>query len=91
MDRSTLRALGMVWGIGFAVAAALIVPALGGLWLDGRLGTAPLFLLVGLGLGLAAVVGLIAELLAFRSGRGGRLLRRRSPDVTADEAGREEG
>lgn len=37
-------------GLTFAVVVALF--ALGGLWLDGRLGTRPLFVLVGILLGL---------------------------------------
>ena len=39
-------------GIGWYIAAAIIGPTLGGVWLDGRAGTSPLFLLVGLLLGV---------------------------------------
>lgn len=41
-------------GLGWWVAAAILLPTLGGAWLDGRLGASPLFLLTGLLLGLAA-------------------------------------
>ena len=41
-------------GLGWYVAAAILLPTLGGAWLDGRLGASPLFLLTGLLLGLAA-------------------------------------
>ena len=40
-------------GIGWYIAAAILVPALGGVWVDGKAGTAPLFLLIGLLLGVA--------------------------------------
>ncbi len=41
-------------GLGWYVAAAIVLPTLGGAWLDGRLGASPLFLLAGLLLGVAA-------------------------------------
>jgi F0F1-type ATP synthase assembly protein I len=77
MDRTSLRALGLVSGIGFAIAIPLGLLFLGGLWLDERLGTQPLFMMVGILLGLIAAGATIAELLAVQSGQGGRVLRRR--------------
>ena len=77
MDPTSLRALGLVAGIGFAIAIPLAIFFLGGLWLDERLGTQPLFMMVGILLGLIAAGATIAELLAVESGRGGRVLRRR--------------
>lgn len=47
----TLRLLGLGWYI----AVCLVAGTLGGVWLDQQLGTAPLFLLIGLAIGL--VVG----------------------------------
>ena len=41
-------------GIGWYIALAIVVPTLGGVWLDGRVGTTPLFLLLGLLLGVVA-------------------------------------
>ena len=41
-------------GIGWYIAAAIVAPTLGGVWLDDRAGTSPLFLLVGLLLGVSA-------------------------------------
>ena len=35
-------------GLGWYIAAAIVLPTLGGVWLDGRAGTSPLFLLGGL-------------------------------------------
>lgn len=40
--------------LGWYVAAALVIGILGGRWLDQQLGLSPLFLLLGLFLGLAA-------------------------------------
>lgn len=45
-------------GLGWYVAVVILAGVLGGVWLDGRAGLAPLFTLIGLGLGLvAAFVG----------------------------------
>jgi F0F1-type ATP synthase assembly protein I len=41
-------------GIGIYFAAAVLLPLLGGVALDRALNTAPVFVLVGLGVGLAA-------------------------------------
>lgn len=38
--------------IGWYIAAAILGPTLLGVWIDGKVGTAPLFLLVGLLLGV---------------------------------------
>ncbi len=56
MDRGRLvwTLMGLGWYIGLSIA----LPVLGGWWLDGKVGTAPLFTLLGLGLGLVlALVG----------------------------------
>ena len=39
-------------GIGWYVALSIVLPAVGGLWLDTRLNIRPLFTLVGLGIGI---------------------------------------
>lgn len=41
-------------GIGWYVAICLLGGSLGGVWLDSRAGSSPLFVLLGLGAGLAA-------------------------------------
>jgi F0F1-type ATP synthase assembly protein I len=41
-------------GIGWYLAAAIVVPTLGGVWLDDKAGTAPVFILLGLALGLSS-------------------------------------
>lgn len=40
-------------GVGWYVAVCIVFGLLGGLWLDGRVGTTPLFTLLGLLLGVA--------------------------------------
>jgi F0F1-type ATP synthase assembly protein I len=88
VDKATQRALALVSGLGFAIAVPLALFTVGGLWLDDRLGTSPLFMLLGIVLGLASAGGLIAELLSIQSTGRGRVLRRRARrGPTEDEAG----
>jgi F0F1-type ATP synthase assembly protein I len=51
MQQQWLFAL-RVLGIGWYVAVAILLGVLGGLWLDGRLNTRPVFLIIGLFVGL---------------------------------------
>lgn len=53
-ERSRFQAIGQAAGIGFGIAAALILPIVGGLVLDRVTGRAPLFILVGVAVGLIA-------------------------------------
>lgn len=46
--------VGRYAGHGFTIAAATVVFALAGDWLDGRLGTTPLFVLLGVFVGFGA-------------------------------------
>jgi ATP synthase protein I len=56
-------------GIGWYIAAAIVVPTLAGVWLDGRAGTSPLFLLVGVIGGVAlAFYGTYRMALGYLSG-----------------------
>ncbi len=43
-------------GVGFTFVLIVVAPAAGGFFVDGVLGTLPLFLLVGLGLGFAGAL-----------------------------------
>jgi len=58
--KATAQAIEWVSRI-LAIVAVMVLPGLGGIWLDGRFGTSGVFTLLGFGLGL--VVG-IASLLA---------------------------
>lgn len=61
--QSPWRQLGFVLTVAFTFPAALVVGGLAGWWIDGKLGTRPLFSLVLLGLGfLAALRELLREL-----------------------------
>lgn len=55
-------------GIGWYVALCLLSGSLGGIWLDNRVGSSPLFILLGLGAGLAvAAFGMYRMLMAVLS------------------------
>ena len=57
MDRRRSLLTGIQFiGLGWYIAAAILVGCLAGLWLDNQIGTAPLFLLVGLILGLVVAL-----------------------------------
>ena len=51
-------ALSLAWNLSWTMLFSLLLPLLGGIWLDNKLDTAPLFILIGATLGiLAATVG----------------------------------
>ena len=51
-------ALSLAWNLSWTMLFSLLLPLLGGIWLDKKLNTAPLFILIGATLGiLAATVG----------------------------------
>jgi F0F1-type ATP synthase assembly protein I len=52
--RGALGGAALYAAAGFELAASVLLGLFGGQWLDRRLGTAPLFLLVGVLLGMAA-------------------------------------
>jgi ATP synthase protein I len=70
LDRATLRALAMVSQLGFTIAAALGLGVLGGLWLDDRLGTRPVFIIIGTVVGLLSAAYVIRDLMTFRRSPG---------------------
>ena len=52
------EALSLAMNLGWTMLFSLLIPLLGGIWLDRKLDTLPLFTLVGMGLGiLAATLG----------------------------------
>jgi len=51
-------ALSLAWNMSWTMLFSLLLPLLGGIWLDKKLDTTPLFILIGATLGiLAATVG----------------------------------
>lgn len=54
--------LGLALQLGFAVATTAVLCVFGGHWLDGKLGTTPLFFWVGAGLGLVLSLGLVWQI-----------------------------
>ena len=53
-NRKLFSSMGLVTGLGFSAVGSLLVGILGGLFLDRMVHTTPLFLIVGILLGLAA-------------------------------------
>ena len=63
-----MRTILWMVGIGWYVAVAISGGVLGGLWLDGRFSSSPLFTLLGLGLGIAvALFGMFRMLMSIMS------------------------
>ena len=55
-----------LFGVGFYIAIAIVLGVLGGHWLDGKFNTGPLWLIIGLILGIAvAVLGVFNMLKPF--------------------------
>ena len=62
---SVMGMVARLFGVGWFVAVCIVCGVWGGAWLDGRLGTSPLCLLVGLAVGVAAAgVGVYRMLIA---------------------------
>lgn len=59
-------------GLGLTLAASIALFAIGGNWLDGKLGTSPLFVLVGTFLGFAGGFYSLYAKLVLRPRREGR-------------------
>ncbi|MBI2846990.1 MAG: AtpZ/AtpI family protein [Chloroflexi bacterium] len=51
-------------GLGWYVAACIILGLLGGIWLDGKVHTEPLFTLLGLGIGIITAIGGMLRMLS---------------------------
>ena len=58
-------------GVGFFIAACIVLGTFAGLWLDGRLDTKPFFMIVGLVVGLiVAAYGVYQMLRPFMNNKG---------------------
>ncbi len=55
LRRTRLRLIGLSLQIGFTIVGAFVIFLLGGIWLDRRLGTSPIFLLIGMVLAFVAI------------------------------------
>jgi len=55
------EALGIVWDLAITIAIPIVLFALGGRWLDGRTGRAPLFTVIGLVLALVIVARIVQK------------------------------
>jgi len=69
-DNSLVKALALATQLGFAVAGPLVVFIGGGVWLDGKLHTAPLFFLLGLALGLVSAGGALYQIAVVGGSKG---------------------
>ena len=72
MDMSVAQALAVASQLGFVLGAAVLIGILGGSFLDTRLGTSPLFLVVGSILGMTAGIYSSAQLARFLLEKFGR-------------------
>lgn len=63
-----MRTILSLVGVGWYVAVTIFGGVVGGLWLDGRFSSSPLFTLLGLGLGIAvALFGMYRMLMSIMS------------------------
>lgn len=69
LNRERWRALAMAAEFGGTVLGAFVICLGGGIWLDRRLGTSPLFLFVGLALAFGVVGYRMYEIVKSDSGR----------------------
>jgi len=67
-----MRATALALQFGTTIAFSLVIFLWGGIWLDRRLGTSPLFLLIGLVLAFMAIGYSLYELATVGTRRGGR-------------------
>jgi F0F1-type ATP synthase assembly protein I len=69
--RTRMRATALALQFGTTIAFSLVIFLWGGIWLDRRLGTSPLFLLIGLVLAFMAIGYSLYELATVGTRRGG--------------------
>lgn len=70
IDTEGLGTMGVASGLGCSIVASLVVFIVGGILLDRYLGTAPILLLAGVGIGLAAAGYQLYELTQLGSKKG---------------------
>jgi putative Ca2+/H+ antiporter (TMEM165/GDT1 family) len=67
LDPKTRRSLRLVSGLGFSIAFCIGVSILGGVWLDERLQSRPIFVLAGILFGLFGAASIMYSLARPRS------------------------
>jgi F0F1-type ATP synthase assembly protein I len=72
MDHSVVQALAIASQLGFVVGAAVLLGYLAGSFLDARFGTSPVFLVLGILIGVASGFYSVAQLAKFLLARFGR-------------------
>ena len=77
-EREQLASAGMAWGMGCSVVVSILISVLGGLAIDEFTDKAPLFTLIGVGLGLFLAGYQLWELaqLSSKAGKVGPVARR---------------
>jgi F0F1-type ATP synthase assembly protein I len=87
LRQTRLRLIAMGLQLGSTVVGSLVIFLLGGIWLDQRLGTKPIFLLVGVALAFVAIGYSLYELATFgtrpRKGTAGMPAVTRKPPASS--------
>ena len=79
-------ALGLALNLSWTMLFSLLIPLMAGIWLDKKLDTTPLFILIGAALGiLAATVGVARIALRTFSQAGGEETERQTGDNGKEE------
>jgi F0F1-type ATP synthase assembly protein I len=80
MDLKPVEALAVASQLGFVLGAAVLLGIVGGSFLDGRLGTSPLMLILGSILGMVAGIYSAAQMAKFLLDQFGRKKRTRGEE-----------
>ena len=70
-DNSMAQALALIGQLGFAIACPMVAFIGGGAWMDGRFGTTPWLLFLGILLGVLAAAGALYKLTTGLSRKSG--------------------
>ena len=69
--KTNLSAYSEYVGLGIQIAASMVVPLLGGLWLDGKLETSPWFTMAGAFFGIASIFVIIWKIAIIANRKSG--------------------
>lgn len=79
------EALGLAFNLGWTMLFSLLIPLLGGIWLDKKLATVPLFTVVGAVLGILAATLGVARMTVRTFSQISRENSGQEPDTTGKE------